>query len=237
MIIYHTKQSGFVVLVDDSLSLLFDMITPKCDLPTPLIQTNRNMVFVSHGHHDHYRSRIIPEFSNAHFFVSNDLYLPNRPNITKMTPNMSAGHSGVIVSSFGSTDQGVSYIVTLPDDCSILHCGDLNWWHWDSFAPEEQEKEAATFKNIVNQMVDNNITYAFVPVDPRLGAAANWAAQYIIDTLNPMYLIPMHAWDRYDEVNTTLNELVYKNTHILHIHNQDSIVYDDTVAKNKRAIY
>jgi L-ascorbate metabolism protein UlaG (beta-lactamase superfamily) len=230
MIIYHAKQSGFVVLAEGKFTLLFDVITPRNEIPESLFIDSTCLPFVSHRHHDHWRSKLICEFPTADFFISNDVVVPLLANITTMAPNQSAGSKGLSVSTYGSTDQGVSFIATLPDNRTILHCGDLNWWHWASFSPEKQAEEAVDFKSIINKMSDVDITYAFVPVDPRLGDAANWAAQYIIDTLHPTYLIPMHFFDRYEEVNIALDGLIYNDTQVIRVNAEKSFIFNDTQA-------
>ncbi len=62
----------------------------------------------------------------------------------------------------------------------FFHSGDLNWWHWSDFTPEQQKQEEEQFKNQIELIRDLNIDVAFVPLDPRLGDAYYFAGKIFL---------------------------------------------------------
>ena len=47
----------------------------------------------------------------------------------KYLPMKNLSLKGVKIKAFGSTDIGISFLVSV-DGVDIFHAGDLNWWHW-----------------------------------------------------------------------------------------------------------
>lgn len=101
------------------------------------------------------------------------------------------------ISSYGSTDEGVSFLVEL-ENLAIFHAGDLNWWKWKKFTEEVQKREAREYKREVEKFKDKQIDIAFVPVDPRLEEHYYLAGEYFIDQVKPALFVPIHFADNYD---------------------------------------
>jgi hypothetical protein len=106
----------------------------------------------------------------------------------------------VHVKAYGSTDAGVSFLVTL-DGMKFFHAGDLNFWHWREVSNARQIQEAdEDFKAEVKDLQGEDIDVAFFPVDPRMGMLFDAGANYFILTGKPRLLLPMHFWGRSDVI-------------------------------------
>ncbi len=162
--------------------------------------------FVTHGHEDHFTEKILtPSFQSPHgntqYIVSNDLaHLKDaHKNIISCSPYEEFQVAGLHVSSFGSTDQGVSYLIEIQNsEALVFHSGDLNWWHWDHFSEEEKLQEKQDFFNELQKiqaklLIKNQpLNVAFVPVDPRLKESYYLAGDAFLASLQPVKLFPLH---------------------------------------------
>jgi L-ascorbate metabolism protein UlaG (beta-lactamase superfamily) len=203
-VITHLFHSGFAVETINHF-LIFDYSEPDGTTPSAtlssgsidhsLIKSKENVyVFVTHSHSDHFMESILmwqKVNPNIQMVFSVDVPVEEGLNVHKMKPYEKLKINEVSIESFGSTDEGVSYFVKA-DQLSFFHAGDLNWWHWKEFTPEQQKQEEQDYKREVQLLVDKNIDVAFVPVDPRLEDAFHWAGKYFIETVKPSLLIPMH---------------------------------------------
>ena len=124
--------SGFLVALGD-IGLLFDASEHGQDrrvLPDrgDLSAFRKLYVFVSHGHDDHFSETIYGLCGeNAVYIVGEDVPEPYRG--VRMSPGDEQGFGPVSVRAFGSTDAGVSFLVTCAG-ITLFHAGDLNLWHW-----------------------------------------------------------------------------------------------------------
>ncbi|MCL1913701.1 MAG: MBL fold metallo-hydrolase [Eubacteriaceae bacterium] len=159
------------------------------------------LVFVSHRHPDHYDPLIFSfgeHAKKARWILSSDVNAKPEDTSPSAIYEVSPGESHNLVDdcrilTYGSTDAGVSFLVEI-DGARILHCGDLNWWHWGQDSVEEQKKEEESFKSELDK-IEGKIDVAFVPVDPRLGEAFSWAAAYALESKDIVWLVPMHFGD------------------------------------------
>lgn len=178
------------------------------------------IVFSSHSHHDHF-SPYIMEWSdynkNIKYILSSDIK-PGRydNNIHLMSPYNELDIGGVNVKTYGSTDMGVSFLVTV-DGMRILHAGDLNWWYWWDDTAEEIEKMEKMFKDEIDKISGNEIDIAFFPVDPRLEQNFHMGGEYFIKNLKPEIFVPMHMWEKYKVIRDFKNKIGETNTKILEI--------------------
>ena len=102
------------------------------------------------------------------------------------------------VKAYGSTDAGVSFLVTV-DGMKFFHAGDLNFWHWREVSNARQIQEAdEDFRSEMADLQGVEIDVAFFPVDPRLGMLFDAGANYFTLTAKPRLLLPMHFWGRSD---------------------------------------
>lgn len=193
--------SGFLVSIGET-GMLFDASEQGADsrvLPTrqTLAAFRRLYVFVSHHHGDHFSETIYdlcPE--EAVFIVGFDVPAPHRG--VRMAPGEERGFGPVSVKAFGSTDEGVSYMVTYAG-IRLFHAGDLNLWHWrDESSITEIEEAEKAFYDCVAPIPPETIDVAFFPVDPRQGSMYDAGAGYFVMTVKPKILIPMHFQGRAD---------------------------------------
>jgi L-ascorbate metabolism protein UlaG (beta-lactamase superfamily) len=113
-----------------------------------------------------------------------------------MSPYEEWQQAGVQVKSFGSTDEGLSFLVQA-DGLSIFHAGDLNWWHWKGETKAERDWAESIFKAEIAKIGSPAIDVAFFPVDPRLEEFYSIGAEYFAAKLQPKLLVPMHFGDTY----------------------------------------
>jgi L-ascorbate metabolism protein UlaG (beta-lactamase superfamily) len=210
---------------------------------TDLKINKKILVFVSHKHQDHFNpvifewSRVSPDIE---YILSNDIKkriecsdsssssssnsngngngnININGAIHKMQAYKELELSAVHIRTFGSTDVGVSFLVTV-DGARIFHAGDLNWWYWNDSTDQENKQATGMFKAEIekikrhicsNSNVDVNanantsgceftIDIAFFPVDKRLKEAYCMGAEYFIEKIKPSVLIPMHFGDAFD---------------------------------------
>ncbi|MPN53382.1 hypothetical protein SDC9_201046 [bioreactor metagenome] len=100
------------------------------------------------------------------------------------------------IKTLGSTDLGVSFLVSA-DGISIFHAGDLNWWYWWDDTPEEIRTMEQAFKKEIHKLRDIKIDVAFFPVDPRLKHNYSLGGEYFIKEIKPEIFIPMHFGEDY----------------------------------------
>ncbi len=215
--IYHLFHSGTAVRVKDKL-FVFDYFKDEpqqekavaSSLEQGIIREDsfkhisEAYVFVSHSHHDHY-NQVIFEWEKycdrINYILAAEVdpkpKLRNKSNLYLMEQDQELKLDKLKISSFGSTDEGVSFLVEL-EDLSIFHAGDLNWWKWKKFSPKVQKREEREYKREVDKLKGKKIDIAFVPVDPRLEEHFYLAGEYFISEIKPALFIPIHFGDNYD---------------------------------------
>jgi len=215
--IYHLFHSGTAVRVKDKL-FIFDYFKDEPQQKKALASSlekgiiredtfkniNEAYVFVSHSHHDHY-NKVIFEWEkycdNVNYIlaaeVEPEVELKNKANLYLMEKDEELKLGDVEISSYGSTDEGVSFLVEL-EDLSIFHAGDLNWWKWKKFSAKVQKREEREYKREVDKLTGKIIDIAFVPVDPRLEEHFYLAGEYFIEEIMPSLFVPIHFADNYD---------------------------------------
>ncbi len=215
--IYHLFHSGTAVRVKDKL-FVFDYFKDEprkekavaSSLEKGVIRkdsfknVNQAYVFVSHSHHDHY-NQVIFEWEQycdqINYILAAEIEpeaeLKNKDNLYLMEQDQELKLDELKISSFGSTDAGVSFLVELKD-LSIFHAGDLNWWKWKKFSKKVQAREEREYKREVDKLKGKQIDIAFVPVDPRLEEHFYLAGEYFIKEIKPALFVPIHFADNYD---------------------------------------
>lgn len=158
--------------------------------------------FVSHNHSDHYNPEIfnLAQDHKRVYVLSNDVEARDT-NSRLAIQGMSAGDvvenlpGDIRVKAYGSTDAGVSFLVTTKGGNTIFHAGDLNLWHWNEESTErEVAKATADFKKIVNRIAEENpsIDVVFFPVDVRQGKDFAVGAVEFMETIKVKDFFPMH---------------------------------------------
>ncbi|HIS95738.1 MAG TPA: MBL fold metallo-hydrolase [Candidatus Ventricola gallistercoris] len=193
--------SGFLIGLGDT-GMLFDASEHGADrriLPDKqaLAAFKRMYVFISHHHDDHFSQSVYDLCGNdAVYIVGFDVPQPHRG--VRMSPGEERGFGPVTVKAFGSTDDGVSFLVNY-EGIVLFHAGDLNLWHWrDESSITEIEAAEKAFYACVEPIPKQQIDVAFFPVDPRQGSMYDAGAGYFVMTVKPRILVPMHFQGRAD---------------------------------------
>jgi len=152
-------------------------------------------VFVSHEHRDHCSSAALGliERGLARGIVSFDVKRRGLWRTVRPGDRVEAG--GIDVRVYGSTDEGVSFLVEA-GGVRVFHAGDLNYWHWRAESTEAEVKEAyQAFDRILSGIEGQRVDIALFPVDPRMGEGHDEGAMMFAERVRPSLLIPMHFWD------------------------------------------
>ena len=229
MIIKHLSHSGFVV-EDEKNVFIFDATRP-IDLPN---QGKNIYLFASHSHRDHFSLEAMENLSQkekVHFILSADIsqkiFKSKLAFLFFLKPYETITIDGVDISTYGSTDLGNSYLVSV-NGKSYFHSGDLNWWHWEKrMTPTQLKNEELNFKKEVDLLKGKSIDFAFIPVDPRLEEYAYLAMNYFIKTVNFKYIIPMHSFGQYGFYKDLESHLDLGGTTLLNVERENQILYNE----------
>lgn len=212
--IYH---SGFKVETKDFV-LIFDYYQGAVELP----EGKKIYVFSSHAHPDHFNPDILQwekKHPNLQYIFSSDIkeYPPLQgSNYVFLDPYTEIALENLKVKTFGSTDEGVSFLVET-EDISIFHAGDLNWWHWWGETLEEIKMAEKMFKEEIARMKGTSIDLAFFPVDPRLEHYYSIGGEYFIQELKPRIFVPMHFGDHYEKIKSFGEKTSSSSTMVIEI--------------------
>lgn len=204
MTVTYYHHSGFSVASGDLL-LVFDYWRgKKVRIPdvlgiTPdvLARFNEVVVFISHEHEDHFDEIVYTweQYAPVTYIIADCLPEKAKGLRVKKGDELSLSER-VQVKAYGSTDSGVSFLVTL-DGMHFFHAGDLNFWHWREVSNARQIQEAEEdFRAEMADLQGVDIDVAFFPVDPRMGMLFDAGANYFMLTAKPRLLLPMHFWGR-----------------------------------------
>ncbi|MCL2513085.1 MAG: MBL fold metallo-hydrolase [Oscillospiraceae bacterium] len=188
-------HSGFLVELPGH-NLIFDYFTDKKRIITPEIFKNKKTcVFVSHRHFDHYNKDIFRwnGWGDIVYVLDSGCSAPKSDNIIFVSVGGGIDvFDDVNVKTYGSTDEGVSFLVKT-GGFTIFHAGDLNDWYWEGEStPEELVLYENNYINIIKQLAGIKIDAAFVPEDPRLGRNSGRGVRLFKEIVAPAKIIPMH---------------------------------------------
>jgi len=197
--VHYFLHSGFSIETADCI-LIFDFYKEvlrnnenSTNLKQLLSKEKPVYIFVSHSHPDHFNKKIFTwEGNNIKYIISDDIKLKeSNPTYTFVKKNDLLTLDDLTIKVFGSTDAGVSFLVSI-DDFNIFHAGDLNWWHWKEDSDEDNLNAEKWFKEEIALIKGEKIDLAFFPVDTRLEENFYLGGKYFIENMNPKYFIPMH---------------------------------------------
>jgi L-ascorbate metabolism protein UlaG (beta-lactamase superfamily) len=217
----HIFHSGFTVETENFL-LVFDYYQGDISL-----KNKKTIIFSSHSHSDHFNPEIL-KWSNIrddiNYVFSSDIeIIDSNKRIYKMDPYESLTLDSVNIKTFGSTDMGVSFFVSV-DGINIFHAGDLNWWYWNDDTEEEKISMEKSFKEEIKKIEELNIDISFFPVDPRLEDAFSFGGEYFIKIVKPKYLFPMHFGDKFHASSDFIHKIKDINTKIVEITHRNQII-------------
>lgn len=217
----HIFHSCFVVETENY-QLVFDYY--KGDIS---LKDKKTIVFVSHGHEDHYNTEIFKwknTIKDISYILSSDIDINHKEDNTHIiSPYKSFEIEGLEIKTFGSTDAGVSFFVNV-DNVNIFHAGDLNWWHWDDDPEEEKLDMERSFKEEIAKIKGLDIDIAFFPVDPRLESSFSLGGEYFIKEVKPKYFFPMHFGDKFIASSDFIHKMEGNICNIIKIDNENQIV-------------
>ncbi len=201
MEIVYLLNSGFMVRDENTLILFDDYDDPEKIVDRVVGKGNFEHLYilVSHAHFDHFGTHIrayAPQTSR--YIFSNDIKHTKRVKmfpaelITFMKKYSEWEGDGIKISSYDSTDVGISFLVELSSGIKIFHAGDFNWWHWESDAPEQKVLAEKSFRRQLKRMQGLEVDVAFFPVDGRLGEAQEKGVTEFVKQVSVKNLIAMH---------------------------------------------
>lgn len=196
MKVTYLGHSGFLLEMEDAF-FLFDYY--KGEFP-PMDTGKRMIVFVSHGHYDHYRREIFSlrqQFEKICFVISSDISVREEEDVISVRPNEEREVMGSRIRTLRSTDEGVAFLVKYGGK-TIYHAGDLNWWHWEGEPEEYNTAMRRAYQSEINKLHGEMIDIAFVPVDPRLGEQYCWGLDCFMKRTDTKKVFPMHFWENYE---------------------------------------
>ncbi|WP_368487911.1 MBL fold metallo-hydrolase [Clostridium sp. BJN0013] len=166
-----------------------------------IIKNKKNIiVFCSHSHPDHFNPKILKwqELNlSIKYILSNDIEIENfKKNYYKLFPYENLNLNDIYIKTYGSTDIGVSFFITV-DGVNIFHAGDLNLWYWKDESKGEQAAAKENFEKEIHKLKHETVDFAFFPVDPRLEEYYYLGGEYFINQIKPKFFIPMHFWNKY----------------------------------------
>lgn len=232
MTVTYYHHSGFSVASGDIL-LVFDYWRgKKLRLPealgvTPetLARFNEVYVFITHEHEDHFDEIVYTweQYAPVTYIVAD--CLPEKAKGHRMKKGSELSLSDrVQVKAYGSTDSGVSFLVTL-DGMKFFHAGDLNFWHWREVSNARQIQEAEEdFRGEMADFQGMEMDVAFFPVDPRMGMLFDAGANYFMLTAKPRLLLPMHFWGRSDVISEFARRSRTRETEIIAMTNHGQAI-------------
>nr|WP_326127098.1 MBL fold metallo-hydrolase [uncultured Oscillibacter sp.] len=215
MTVTFLGHSGFWAELP-SVTLLFDWWKGELPAPRPGIPL---YVFASHRHEDHFSPAIFAldpwkdkvlddhdESRDVYFLlghgISLDLRRRHRWGISPETAGKARVRKGgqtlslprAEIETLSSTDEGVAFLVTLPDGLTLFHAGDLNWWHWEGEDKAWNRNMEVNFKRYTEPLRGRRIDLAMLPLDPRLGEDGFRGPRYFLETADIRRFLPMHQW-------------------------------------------
>lgn len=214
--LYH---SGFAVETDEQL-IIFDyclntlvnderrQLTSGVVSLGDLLSKPSVHVFASHGHNDHFNASILRwshKRKDITYVLSDDITIGK--SAIHLAANNSVSIPGMKISTFPSTDVGVSFLVET-ENLSIFHAGDLNLWHGHKGDLDTEEDRFAfrkakfAFSRALESIRGKHIDITFFPVDPRIGIGYDTGAIYFARLLKPKLFVPMHFGESYDICET-----------------------------------
>ncbi|MGL5272578.1 MAG: MBL fold metallo-hydrolase [Phocaeicola sp.] len=166
-------------------------------------------VLSSHVHPDHFNPLVLQwreQRSDIIYILSQDIL--KKKKVAKEDANfLRKGESYIdellCVEAFGSTDVGVSFLVTVAGK-KIFHAGDLNNWHWMDESTEEEWKAAEKAFLLELEMLAlayPELDVAIFPVDPRQGNDYMRGAKQFVERINTKLFVPMHFTPAYEKAN------------------------------------
>ena len=191
MKITHIYHSGFVIELDSTV-LIFDWYSGELPDFDP---GKKVFVFVTHGHADHYSSRIWTLRSRYEkiCYILDCCTAPEQKgdNIFHVQPGRHYRIRNTLVYAIRSNDEGVAYVVSA-EGYNFFHAGDLNIWHWKDSQDDQNAYSLKIYRRQIEKISGWCFDAAMIPLDPRLEDNAPNAIIEFMSTVECRHLFPMH---------------------------------------------
>lgn len=232
MKLYYIYHSGFAIETKNLMLIIDyykDSDIKKSDqgiIHTQLLKTKKPIYVLStHAHHDHFNPEILEwkkDNSKIKYVFSQDildLKLAKEEDANYLNKGETFDDDNLSIEAFGSTDQGVSYLIHI-DNKLIFHAGDLNNWHWKDESSIEYSQSAENW--YLKELSDiyrkhKTIDLVLFPVDQRLKTDYYLGAEQFICKIQSRYFAPMHFDEDYKGANAFARIAKAHNTIFLEI--------------------
>lgn len=220
--LYH---SGFLVETEHYF-LIFDYFQGQL----PDLSGKKIIVFVSHGHYDHYRPNIFlleQQYDNVFFVLYDGISNRKQDNILYVTEHNEYELEGVKITTLKSTDEGCAFVVYADEKC-YYHAGDLNWWHWEGEPDTFNEWQKTTYQEETDRLLEQEIDYSFIVLDPRQEKNALLGLLELVGKCKVNHIIPMHFdhWGGIEKIKPYL-ELDVMKEYLPRIYVEEELEFDD----------
>lgn len=233
----YLYNSGFAIETENYY-LIIDYYKESALVTNERFPNKNIFVFVTHNHDDHFNPIIYnwSKDNNIQYIVHEDVPNTSTSNVLLVVPNQHYSLGNMIIETLGSTDSGVSFLISV-DNLTIFHSGDLNWWKWKGKSQEIHQQEETDFKREIHKMLGRKLDIAFVPVDPRLEEYYDLAVKYFAKTIDVKTIVPMHFRDSLEPIQQLADNWkgnIYSSQFIPVIKENQSFYFDGEQVVNIR---
>lgn len=232
MKLYYIYHSGFAIETEHLMIIIDyyqDSGSKNSDsgiVHSELLKTKKSVYVLStHAHHDHFNAKILDWKQinpNIKYIFSQDildLKLARKEEATFLCKGQDFEDNNLKIEAFGSTDQGISFLIHI-DNKLIFHAGDLNNWHWKDESSVEESQTAENW--YLEELTDIYRKYKVLdlvlfPVDQRLQTDYYLGAEQFISKIHTRYFAPMHFDENYIGANAFAKIAKQHNTTFLEI--------------------
>jgi len=149
-------------------------------------------LFHSHGHGDHWSPRVLdlPPRPGLRYVLSFDIDAPKTPHlVTVCRPTGWTKADDLDVFAGPSSDEGVAFLVAVPDGPTVYFSGDNAFWDWEACRTAE-----GWYRQWMQPFIDQGRTVdvAFQVADPRCSETHYGGIHDVSTYLDIGLLVPIH---------------------------------------------
>lgn len=198
--ICHYGHSTLTLMTEKTF-FIFDWYQGDISFP----KDKKVVLLATHGHGDHFDPMIFEKAPQDAIFILSDDIEKKREGVHWIRPDENYEIEDFTIHTFGSTDRGVSLILTV-EGLHFYFAGDLNAWIWEEDDEETQEKERNDYLRELEKIKKYPIDIACVPVDPRLKEHEFDGMRIFMDHVQPKHVVPLHFQQNFEYLEHVLKE-------------------------------
>lgn len=200
-------HSGFFLELQHT-ALLFDYY--EGEIP-PLPDGKKLVVFVSHGHYDHFNEavfRLSEQYGRerVHYVLASDIgdledvkeRLSGSLTFMKPHEKREVPLFSVEVETLRSNDSGVAYLIGA-EGKRIYHAGDLQLWDWPGEPEADNRHYRKTYEEEIRRIAGCRIDLAMLVLDPRQEASMFLGMDASLSQVKTRYAAPMHGFGSFSQ--------------------------------------